>query len=129
VKTSYLRQLLLLTALLPLHAGAGPSNDWSEPWSGKSTATSRALSMSQADLIEKHDSGYYDRVGTNIVIYEVHSSYAVGAINVTDVSVNVEGAGNVVDISNSASNTGAQDGSINESIGGDITSNRYLGGQ
>lgn len=85
--------------------------------------------MTQADLIQKHESGYYERVGTNTVIYDIRSTYTVGAINVTDISVVVEGTGNVVDISNSATNSGYQDGSINESIGENITSNRYIGGQ
>lgn len=67
---------------------AGPSNEWSESWAPRTT-TSTNNRLLQADLIEKKDTGYYERIGMstyyveyNVTNYSQHGTFVEGGINV-----------------------------------------------
>lgn len=66
--TMPLKNALAVAVLMPSIALAGPSNEWSEAWTPRTNATANNRLL-QADLIEKKDVGYYDRIGINTTHY------------------------------------------------------------
>ncbi len=61
---SLLQYAIPIAVIVPIVAIAGSSNEWSESWAPRpiSNLSSRLL---QADLIERQDAGYYDKIGTS----------------------------------------------------------------
>lgn len=118
-------------------AGGSWSNGYSFP-----TANDRVARMNMVDIIAKTENGFYDTVGqTTYNTYNNYdhsvgsisvaaeagstvdasvrtaegsgtTTYVVGAVNTSNNTVQVSGEGNLVDISNTASSTGCQDGRI-----------------
>jgi hypothetical protein len=83
-----LRGVTAIVAILPGFVLAGPSNEWSEAWGFRATTTMNNR-LIQADLIEKKDEGYYERLGTNTYYveyhvnnYNQHGTFVEGGINV-----------------------------------------------
>lgn len=116
------------------------SPDWSGNYSFSSTGD-RNLRLLQADILEKHEQGYYESLGkttvnqyvntnintdnsTNIdgnLIYDSsgqQNTYSVGAINNSSTTINNNGNYNNIDVSNSAESEGCQNASINISESG-----------
>lgn len=60
-----LKGIAAIVGIIPTLAVAGPSNEWSEAW-GFRTTTTMNTRLIQADLIEKQNEGYYERLGTSI---------------------------------------------------------------
>lgn len=104
------------------------SPDWSGNYSFSSTGD-RNLRLLQADILEKHEQGYYESLGKTTVNQYVNTTVnndnrygkttnAIGAYNQSTNTVNINGSNNNLDISNSAESAGCQDASINISESG-----------
>lgn len=126
-----------------------------------SSPTNRLANTSQADMIKRAEEGYYETFGANSTTYNNttvydssvgdvyvgdgsnadieyrtgensgNDSYTVGSVNNSTTEINVDGTGNNVDVNNSSSSQGCQNGSINigSSSGFDISGgNSSVGG-
>ena len=132
-------------------AQSSPGSSWTGSYNF-SSPNSNLANTSQADLIKRAESGYYETFGADIynntTVYDRsvgdvyvgdgsnadidyrtgensgNESYTVGSVNNSTTEVNVDGSNNSVDINNSSSSQGCQNGSINvgSSSGFDISS-------
>lgn len=132
---------LVLSLPLVAQAQTSGGSDWSSSYMFPS-ANDRVARTSMIDQVAKAENGYYATVGTTTYnTYNTYdnsvgsvnvnaeagatvdasirtaegsgtNTYVVGAINTSNNNIQISGSDNLVDISNSASNTGCQDGTI-----------------
>jgi hypothetical protein len=115
-----LTRMICLLSLLPLAAVADSSgSDWSSSY-GFSGALRHQTNMTQADLIAKKETGYYDGLGKTQV-YNITST-SVGTMTTSTTTIN----GNDNNVSSDSLNSGGLDaGVLVQSLrGGTVNQNK-----
>lgn len=130
--------VIMLTMSWPMQArgGGATKNDWSSNY-GFSSATSKSVALTQADLIKKGESDYYDELGkstTNIGVMNTYDQQGIfnnvenqmGEMNLSDAytestsigsqnnsSTDIANSGTgTIDVTNASDSAGDLDSSV-----------------
>jgi hypothetical protein len=111
MKASKIVALGFLLLISGVSQGQSPSSGWNNVYGFGSPATVQQR-LTQADLIAKGESDYYEGLGKTVVTNYSFSSYSVGSINQNTTTVSIVGEGNNATVNNEGFNSGNLNGSI-----------------